>query len=338
MKDRLDTFITETNTAFAGVHEPLQGVFPKLRDGMTNVSQRLGNVEDGVQVTTRSIFLGFQDNHQNMVELMDMVSRSTAQSVESASLMRRDFSRMQKQLLEIGCILGANEPYTAFNSSSVALNRLASKPSALKDAYDKFQQLAADQAGHSRSFEQHTYQQHSDLVVGSQISCYCQKNTVIQQQMKGFGGFHFYKKTTTSQRHLPGCAFAQQNTIATEKARKAVYTGLRGILSVALELSISWKSGAGGFSISPNVTIRPMVDEAKSPVFRVMTLMRERAYHLLKIEPPAEETKGVLVVQVLRHATATIIKLYRTRICSVYDVNVRGESALHQWTNVSVKV
>lgn len=337
MKNSLDAFMARTNTALADVHEPLRVALPELRDGMTNVSQQLHIVEDGVEVARTSMLSGFQGSHQKMDELINMVSRSTAQSAESVSLINGDFARVQRQLSEIGRILGANETSPTFNSSSVALTRLASKPSVFKDAYDNFQLITADQAGRSTSFEQQTHRQHSDLVLGSQRSCYCQKTTVAQQQAIKFGDFYWIKKTTASQRHLPGCAFALHSTIVTEDTRRTIYTGLRGLLSVALELSISWRSGAGGFSISPNITIRPMVDEAKSPVFRVMTLMSMSAHRSRGKSSRTEEERGMLTGQVLRHAAATIIKLYHTNMCSVYDVNTYGESALHEWTRILAK-
>lgn len=155
--------------------------------------------------------------------------------------------------------------------------------------------------------------------------------------MTQFGGLYWIKETTTSHKHLPSCAFAQRSAVVTGKARKAVYTGLRGLLSVALELSVSWRSGAGGFSISPNITIRPMVDETKSPVFRLMTLMLTSASRFRISSSRTVEERGMLTGQVLRRAAATIIKLYHTNMCSVYDVNTYGESALHKWTRVSVK-
>lgn len=266
---------------------------------------------------------------------MNMVSRSTAQSAESASLISRDFARVQQQVSEIGRILGANEPLATFNSSSIALTRLASKPSVLKETYDNFWLIQADQAARSFSFEQHTHRQSSNFGLASQTSCYCQKKAVAQQQATKFRNFYLIKKTTTSQRHLKGCAFAHQSMIATENARRNVYTGLRGLLSVALELSISWTSGAGGFSISPSITVRPIVDEATSPVFRVIMLMKRSAEDFWAITSPTDGDEEILVEQAFQHAATVIMKLYQTNRCSVYDVNVQGQSALYQWTAVS---
>lgn len=126
MKNSLDAFMARTNTALADVHEPLRVALPELRDGMTNVSQQLHIVEDGVEVARTSMLSGFQGSHQKMDELINMVSRSTAQSAESVSLINGDFARVQRQLSEIGRILGANETSPTFSSSSVPLTRLAS--------------------------------------------------------------------------------------------------------------------------------------------------------------------------------------------------------------------
>ncbi|KAK6081601.1 hypothetical protein SCUP515_02848 [Seiridium cupressi] len=116
------------------------------------------------------------------------------------------------------------------------------------------------------------------------------------------------------------------------------YTGFRRILSTSLELSMSYTSGAGGFSIGPTLMFRAMVDEADSPIFRLINLMVNNFGDLINGSNPddwkvgEEIGKRVLVVeQLVYHSVGAILKLYQRSRRSRYDVNQHGESPLHRW-------
>ncbi|KAI3327144.1 hypothetical protein HD806DRAFT_550738 [Xylariaceae sp. AK1471] len=334
MKNSLDACIPQINTTLAGVHDSLAMGIPDIRDGMADVSREIRLVKDDNQGTMAAVSQGFQTSHEHIHQLLDVASNLTMHSASGTSLIRKDVAELNGQFHQLLRLIGDNEALIEPDRSRLALRRLLSKPSSLKDAYNNFQQVATAGIEVPKAQKEPGHKYHEEALFDNPNSCHCRKSTNMEQQGTRLGALYLVKNTTTHQRHLPGCRFAQFGTTSTSQAMLVSYTGLRGILSLALELSISWRSGAGGFSISPNITFRPMVDKHTSPVFRLIHLFNGRLNNIYWSNWWGEEEEKHITKQLLDVMISNILKLYREKKCLPYDVDEHGESALHLWVQV----
>lgn len=84
--------------------------------------------------------------------------------------------------------------------------------------------------------------------------------------------------------HWPSCPMAKMSM----KTRMTIgfrYSGLVRILKTAVNVSFAMTSGAGGFSISPNFTCSPTVDDDFDPAFCIVTLIGDGVFCLQKKNP-----------------------------------------------------
>lgn len=136
-------------------------------------------------------------------------------------------------------------------------------------------------------------------------------------------------ETTTDLCHLPGCPYAKTVPYSGSKAVKISYGGLRRLISAAIIVSFSLETGAGGRSISPRVTLRPVVDREVSPTFRIMDLLNWCSSYKLFWQ----KSTG-LMLQVMEAFMDRIIRLYESRKSSPWDTNIYGHTVLHIWAEV----
>ncbi len=144
------------------------------------------------------------------------------------------------------------------------------------------------------------------------------------------GPFDFFLDTTEESHH-PSCHIAL--AIGANRDRKVGlrYTGLRGLLSTAVQLSFIWTSGAGGFSFGPNFSYYPTVDETKAPVFQVLYLLQRYSNNLT----PRRIMDGDFVATLTDFETLIALgvkkigRLFQTRKASPLAVNSRNESLAH---------
>ncbi|KAF7536095.1 hypothetical protein G7054_g4821 [Neopestalotiopsis clavispora] len=82
------------------------------------------------------------------------------------------------------------------------------------------------------------------------------------------------------------------------------------------------KPRAGGFNISPNITLRPIIDESKSPVFRILNT-------LMWFLTDGSYTRAELS-RSLRITKTTILGLYSQKKAFVNETTKTGESAISE--------
>lgn len=162
-------------------------------------------------------------------------------------------------------------------------------------------------------------------LLSRESACFCRPLKRIQHHHRSFLHVSYTVETTTAQQHQKGCNHYSSYPLgsATRKI-KVRCNGLRNLCGRALELSIILTSGAGGLSISPNITVRPMVDASRSPLFRTMGLLLE-VVHLFVGGPEVY----------IELAIKRICRLIHQGKCSPYEVDQYGSSVLHRWTLVS---
>lgn len=196
-----------------------------------------------------------------------------------------------------------------------ALRRLVLKPGYTKQVYDEFSEIeTADNGtkGYTTTMSNESVQRRK-----STSPCYCQYRAYRKSSRFRLGSFLF-KEDSITHSHKPGCKFDILGSTKTQSL--ALITS---VLSHGVRLTLSVTTGAGGLSISPNINLRPVVDENKAPVFRIMELLTRHAY---------DDIDGGRDLQHLMDLCKNaILRLYRGRKASPYEVNENGMSFFHYW-------
>ncbi|KAI1867034.1 hypothetical protein JX265_007610 [Neoarthrinium moseri] len=303
--------------------EKLQKKLDSANGGLQIILHVLGLAATAAVNTTISEVNTTVNNSQSTILSVESGIRSLETSMSSMSLstttiIREELAEVKQYLMAQSRLLEAARASTDMDPSQLALGRLLSKPSDLRYACDIYQQTTAPPHG-AVTRRRHSRQFYGPSMIGTETLCDCQLKMFKQQRCTTIGNFHLIRKATTRQRHVPGCEFEASDALVTEQVRQISYTGFRSLLSVALELSISWRSGAGGSSIAPTITFRPMVDETKSPVFQIINLLGNSDTWPILI------SKGMTddIEHVLELATGAILRVSRASYPPITVSSVR---------------
>ncbi|KAI1857589.1 uncharacterized protein JN550_013158 [Neoarthrinium moseri] len=259
--------------------EKLQKKLDSANGGLQIILHVLGLAATAaVNTTISEVNTTVNDSHSTILSvesgIRSLETSMSSMSLSTTTIIREELAEVKQYLMAQSRLLEAARASTDMDPSQLALGRLLSKPSDLRDACDIYQRTTTPAYG-AVTRPRHSQQSYGSSTIGTQTLCDCELKMFKQQQCTTIRNFHLIRKATTRQRHVPGCEFEASDPLVTEQVRQISYTGFRSLLSVALELSISWSSGAGGSSIARTITFRPMVDETKSPVFRIINLLRK---------------------------------------------------------------
>lgn len=164
--------------------------------------------------------------------------------------------------------------------------------------------------------------------LGASFACSCRAGKVLQGRSFIWGPLAISLETTT-QGHLSGCPAAQVTGMERNQKVGLRYTGLKWFLDSAVQFSFAMKSGAGGWSISPNFTYHPTVDSKTAPAFRILTLLMEPQNRVSRDAEIALSTHRARWQMFSALALAKLIKLFRTGKASPLAVNSRNENLIH---------
>ena len=158
-------------------------------------------------------------------------------------------------------------------------------------------------------------------LVGATGACTCRSRRTLKRQdfVLGHVGFSL---ETASQEHLPECPASR--TVHTDWSRKVAfkYTGLRSILSSAVQLSFAIKSSAGNWTINPGFTYYPTVDRATAPAFQILGLLKTAVWR--KDWSSSSQWEKFVAL-----ALAKILRLFQTRKASPFAVDSANRSLVH---------
>lgn len=163
------------------------------------------------------------------------------------------------------------------------------------------------------------------LTVGDGETASAPRRKSLQRRQASLGDFSLATEVTIYRKHLPGCRLGRNIPVSKSKSIQLSYLGLRKLFSTAIDFSFSLKTGAGGFSMGPNIALRAVVDRYTSPTFRAMELAQESIYDLQK-----EDLDQFIEVVIRR-----IAQLYDLKRSSPRDTDITGNSILHHWADVS---
>lgn len=315
--DNSQSILVDTRSSVQSLESSMSSMALNIVPAQASIASIEGKLDslmmnESLEINLRSLDANVGHLSEEMQQALKAVPRSIATLLTEV---------MDQKLAEMISRL-STEPNVPrnFSQGQLITGRLLSKPSELKDACDLNSALVAHTTRKGPS-PQRTHR-----------SCDCHARTVRYHRAKKVGGFFSFKKGTIQRQHLPGCELEAYDRDSTMHVRGIAYTGLRWVLSRSVELSISWASGAGGSSISPSITFRPMVDEMRSPVFRIVNLVNDNLDAISMSSP--HKLDFLTINQLLDHSANAIRRVYRGSRCSFYDVNQRGESVLHKWMDV----
>ncbi|KAI1127598.1 hypothetical protein F5Y10DRAFT_242571 [Nemania abortiva] len=220
-----------------------------------------------------------------------------------------------------------------------ALYRLVSSPAQLeklctlhRDRYGVEHEFTMEQRDTPKPGLERTpgYMKSHSLITNRYMPhCICrQKYERLHRQAK-MGDLSVDMLSSVRWKHLPECRYAKSEVLSKSNSIHLSYRGLRWLLSKAVDVSISLSTGSGGLSISPNITIRPMVDETRAPVFRSLKFLHdslERQFGPLQDE--------FLRLRLLEEVVHRILHQYRSQNISPYEVDSKGQSVMHYWVDV----
>ncbi|KAI1361372.1 hypothetical protein F5Y08DRAFT_314987 [Xylaria arbuscula] len=312
IKAALDTAIPQTNQALVNINDDLglvKASLPEIKQDLDSMNSTMCALAVTVENTSPS------------PELLRGIIRA-------ADILKNLAERKESDPPEV---LGAL-------SQQRALYRLVASPAQLEQVVTL--SCENDGVGHEFTFDQRDkpnlgfertpgYHSGSNHITNRYTSiCICRPRHKTNWSRATLGSLSFSMLCDRRWKHLPECKFANSATVSTSGCMGLSYSGVRWHISRAVDVSISLSTGSGGLSISPNITIRPVIDEEKAPVFQTLRLMESAYYDRRRSEK--------FTLQFLKVAIQRIMRRYKSRKSSPYEVNSYGSSALHIWGEVAL--
>jgi hypothetical protein len=203
------------------------------------------------------------------------------------------------------------------STSNAAVMRLASKPSYLSDSLSELG--SSLEVAKSRPL--------------NQAACDCRPSRRITRRTNKFASLSFSFESSSFVRHLPDCPFAQILGDQHTQSLALDFDSLKSLLQKAVTVSFSLRRGAGGFSISPNFSYYPVVDDMTAPVFRVINFIPSLMFRFSDINQDALNSNSISTIEayigVVEYIFDQVILLFRRRKASPKDVNSQGDSLVH---------
>ncbi|VUC33350.1 unnamed protein product [Clonostachys rosea] len=316
-------------------------MYPFSRPKLEQLGTRLGHINAALQLALQT--LGLSISQLSTEKLVTLEATSQAMSTDLLMVqsevsaignplkdMRSTLSGFEsrfenlenlcKQLLESPAICRT----TPETTSNMITNRLLSKPGVLRDMCDASLPRGPHKSNQAlpgmNNGTAHTGSRVSTYP-GGRFSCLCRNKQRLQRKNTVWGSVNISVETT-SEEHLPGCP-ATQILLDTNESRKVslTYTGLRSLLSSAIEISFMMPSGAGGWSLSSNFTYYPIVDPATAPAFKILSLIESSQMGCLE--------EAELKERLFPSAVAAMLRLFQTKKASPRAVDAENKSLIH---------
>ena len=291
---------------------------------------KLRQIERGVDTlvtrTDNEMSQAFAQIPGHMQELTIGIGQLTAETQRSSSQTRSGMasfilmqSDMFSKLSKIEEALGIEDP-CGRNSPGSALSRLVSKPSYTKQVYDDFSELETAWIRPKALIKRDNQDCREEKL---KLACTCHSEDHHQSARFRFGQFWLIRDSSTHG-HKPGCRL-----YLLEPTRIQSLGLVTRVLSYGVQLVVSVTTGAGGFSISPNISFRPVVASAKSPVFRLTDLLNH--YLIVHVEyKPTTPDK----IRFIERCKDGILHLYRQKKAYPYETDICGASFFHRWASL----
>ncbi|CAH0017327.1 unnamed protein product [Clonostachys rhizophaga] len=315
-------------------------MYPFSRPKLEQLGTRLGHINAALQLALQT--LGLSISQLSTEKLVTLEAASIALSTDlltvqsEVSAIGNPLKDMHKTLSGIESRFGSLENLckrllespamprsTPEANPNMITSRLLSKPAVLRDMCDASGAREFYKSNQSPSIMNHGSAQTSMVsrYPGGRFSCVCHHLQHLQRNDSVWGAINVSIETIT-EKHLPGCP-AGRMILDTNQSRKIsfTYTGLRNLLNSAVQLSFMMPSGAGGWSLSSNIAVYPIVDSRTAPVFKLLTMVETAQRHM------TDETK--LTETLYPSVVSSILRLFQAQKASPRAVDDENRSLVH---------
>lgn len=218
-------------------------------------------------------------------------------------------------------------------SATGTLKNMVSKPSALKAICDNMASLEmisrTDGVSLASPETVTTEPICQETNVWSQFHCTCNSQRIQRRQKRSFGPVSFAKEAVTKRSHVVGCPFAIFNIHETNSwSADITFRAFRGLVSAAVNVSLSITTGAGGFGMAPSFTCFPMRES--SPAFQVVEVLLWACW-------PGHELTNEEHAKVFERGIHTLKTVFTSKTSSPFEIDVNGNTLLHAASNPSRK-
>lgn len=304
------------------MHETGQQISEQLRQGEVVSRHATGRIEDSITslswrfeqtvLDIQEIITATGSSHFESLRTEFAESRTTITSTDALAAIRRGIQRDMSDIVK-------REVDRLEATILKELGRLIAKPSRLREVCD----IAEGKPGSSSQ----PLRRHSPAIL-ARTSCICRKRRTRSKKAKIWGSWQVLTDTMTSNDHHADCICYIPGSETSSRRWAVAFTGLVGLLNRAIEVSFSYSSGAGGFSIGPDFTSYPTVDGRRSPVFRICSVMNFAAevygHPSWKGADSMSDPIGFLEL-----CTQKLILLYRHGKASPKAVDMYGRGVMH---------
>ncbi|KAI0863793.1 hypothetical protein F4860DRAFT_501756 [Xylaria cubensis] len=349
VKTSLDTFIPQVNQDLVEIQNSLKIDLPTIQRDLASVSKAMLTYETNLTQRIQELRDDFRENVVNRPDQLDSLNSV----IDTLAIASPAGAALDSELIggahrAAGILKDLAERKTSdpphllsATAEQRALYRLVSSPAQLEELCKLYHQ--GKEAEHEFTIEQRdkptfglegtrSYLTSSNAIISRSIisTCICQpKRKTVRRRVK-LGSLSFSTLSDRHWKHLPECRYANGEVFSESNSIGFSYSGLRWLFSKVIDVSMSLSMGAGGLSIGPNITIRPVVDERHAPVFCALylvdSLMTE--YKVNQWEPPQS------ALQFLELVCHRISRQYMSRKSSPFEVTISGRSALHVWVDL----
>jgi hypothetical protein len=214
-------------------------------------------------------------------------------------------------------------------TGEVAVRRLLGKPAMLREVCDvagnrtRSLPTSAGVPSTSRNATQTSKTRLAYLEANT--ACICRTRQPSWRKNLVWGSLALLAETTTEQ-HEAACPAGLIRGADRSRKVSLRYAGLQSLLKSALQISFAMRFGAGGWSLSPNFTYHPTVDERSAPAFRIMKIIQRAAFPA-RLDP----TASIWWEKLIGLALTKMLALFRTGKASPLAVDYKNQSLLHHW-------
>lgn len=290
-----------------------------------NVASRsaITRVGDSVALLSGRFDQGIVKMHENIA----------ATSTMSVSVLRKDHAQgharmLQELQLTRSDVSDLGDTVKRFDMALRAiptreeLGRLISKPGQLKELCDNMGGIPEGTGSRPPRFGSR-----STL---ARRTCICRKRVQRSRQALVWGPWQASAETSTANKHFPGCVYYVKSADVLSTRWVVAFTGLRGLINRAIEVSFSSSFGAGGCSLSPGFTYYPSIDRRRDPAFRIVGLMSWAGRRIAYSPVPAQ------FVEFWELCMVNMVLLYRQGKVSPKAVDLYGRGVLHYFSFLRV--
>lgn len=276
---------------------------------------RRSDIREISTITTKNT-----SNLQHLTTAVHDLIATSDQNLPQISMNLSSINETLQKLPDLERILGTQELWQQTHLQA-GVRRLLAKPGQMKEVYD-----AASPPLTSNILWTSCGDFSAPVLDRGKLNrcrCRCLRQGKYVSSRAWFASIWLRTETKRNE-HVPSCRYSGVNIRKTSRLLEFIAAGHLSILSFGLQLSFAITTGAGGLSISPNITFRPIVDTEVSPVFRVLRELMGFLYRGLRWSDSE-------VSRFINFSSKTILRLYQKKMASPNDVSESGESILHQW-------